>query len=114
MNAITGGSFFLFEWDMEISRGMPITIIHDDGFFLLLSNGKTYNNSNPTLSPVEETLYLDFDPGQYHFTLTYGALNDTDTYNHELIIRTAEPGTILLLGLGLVAVGVAILTRRRL
>jgi hypothetical protein len=122
MNAVTGGSFFSFEWDMEISPGVPITIVHDDGYFLLLSNGKTFSNTEPTLKPVEETIYLDFAPGQYHFTLTYGALNavsalndaaDTAAYSHVLIIRTPEPGTILLLGFGLVAVGVAILMRRR-
>jgi hypothetical protein len=105
------GIFFQFEWDMTLPKGtLPFRITYDDGFFLLLSTGDKFPVTDPPPSSgiIEDPITQKFDlnvlqSGQYHFILSYGAINDTST--HVIIFATPEPGTILLLGLGLAGIG---------
>jgi len=109
------GVFFRFSWTMHFPGGsVPLIVTHDDGFFFLVLDVFKFNASDPVKEDSPAVTKIDLtgiDPGDYRFILEYGALNDTTT--QVLIVRTPEPGSILLLGLGLVAVGVAILMRRR-
>lgn len=103
----TEGIFFRFEIPLTVtSKTMPITIIYDDGFAYYLFSEEPIHEASGI---IEKRLLLTFpanaDPGEYFFaTLNFGALNDTDS--HTIIFRTPEPGTLLLLGLGLIVVGV--------
>ena len=116
-NSTIDSIFIQLTFDISLSAGVPVqfNVTHDDGFYLLLSTGATITDF---VAPVTEPKVATFSlvaPGEGRFgvTLNYGALNSDTDPNHVLIWRTPEPGTILLLGLGLVAVGVAILMRRR-
>jgi len=103
----TEGIFFRFEIPLTVtSKTMPITIIYDDGFAYYLISEKPIQE---VIGIIEKPLQLTFpanaDPGEYFFAnLNFGALNDTDS--HTIIFRTPEPGTLLLLGLGLIVVGI--------
>jgi hypothetical protein len=104
------GIFFKFEWSMDVFG--PIIITHDDGFQLqVVPKGITIDKyTSPVKNPEDAVIDLGLAPGNYSFTLSYGAINDTES--HVLIIRTPEPGTLLLLGLGLVGIGLTM--RKRL
>jgi len=106
MFAASKGVFFQFNWTMVLSKGsMPAIITHDDGFFIsvfsIYKAGEDGVFKEPVNTPIDIRVE---DPGTYLVTLNFGALNDTDT--HVLIYSTPEPGTLLLLGLGLIVVGV--------
>jgi hypothetical protein len=109
------GVFFRFSWTMHFPGGsVPLIVTHDDGFFLRLIDVFKYNASDTVGKDGPAVTKFDLtgiDEGDYRVILEYGAMNDTTT--QVLIVRTPEPGTVLLLGLGLVAVGVVILMRRR-
>jgi hypothetical protein len=101
------GIFFRFTWSLDLPAGSsPVTITHDDGFFLQLSTGKTIDQYTEKVgSPAEAKFDLTVpSDGTYVITLNYGALNDTDS--HVLIFRTPEPGSMLLLALGIIGIGV--------
>jgi len=100
------GIFFKFTWELSLSPGSnPLTIIHDDGFYLLLATGKSFDFSGQFDEPVISKIDLDVSSsGNYAVTLYYGALNDTLT--QVLIVTTPEPGTMLLLGLGVIGIGI--------
>ena len=103
----TEGIFFRFEIPLTVtSKTMPITIIYDDGFaYYLFSKEPIQEASGIIEKPLQLTFPANAAPGEYFFaTLNFGALNDTDS--HTIIFRTPEPGTLLLLGLGLIVVGV--------
>jgi hypothetical protein len=111
------GIFFQFDWDMTLKNGtLPFRITYDDGFFLRLGTGETFPVTDlPPSSgiidvPITQEFSLSKAPGMYHFTLYYGAINDTST--HVIIFATPEPGSILLLGLGLAGIG--FIMRKRL
>ncbi len=111
------GIFFRFSWTMDYDGGsFPITITHDDGIYFTLLGGYPFDSSTPVTGnnpPRVSKFNLNdhaIDPGSYLWILEYGALNDSTT--HVLIWNTPEPGTILLLGFGLVAIGAVILMRR--
>ena len=104
------GIFFQFSWSMVLQNGLlPVTITHDDGFYLFLSDGQTINESKPVGAepppPAVSKFVLDVPgTGERTFNLYYGALNDSD--DHVLIFSTPEPGSMLLLALGIMGIGV--------
>jgi hypothetical protein len=104
------GIFFRFTWSMVLQSGLlPVTITHDDGFYLFLSDGQTINESNPVGAEPPPPAVSKFDlvvpgTGERTFNLYYGALNDSD--DHVLIFSTPEPGSMILLALGIIGVGV--------
>jgi len=100
------GIFFRFTWELYLSPGsLPVTIVHDDGFFLRFSTGQSVNSPGQFQEPQISKFDLAVpSPGNYTVILNYGALNDTDS--HVLIFRTPEPGSMLLFALGIVGLGV--------
>ena len=100
------GIFFRFTWDLSLSEGSnPFTIVHDDGFVLYLSNGIRFDFSGQFGKPESSKVDLTVNNSEnYTVTLDYGALNDT--YSQVLIIRTPEPGSMLLLALGIIGIGI--------
>jgi hypothetical protein len=104
------GIFFRFTMSLQIPAGpLPITIIHDDGFYFSVLNAFAFSGATGQVTgPEPEVTTFDvkgFDPGTYYpVTLNYGALNDT--VDHVLIFNTPEPWTILLLGLGMLGLGI--------
>ena len=104
------GIFFQFSWSMVLQDGLlPVTITHDDGFYLFLSDGQTINESKPVGEEPPPPAVSKFDldvpgTGERTFNLYYGALNDSD--DHVLIFGTPEPGSMLLLVLGIIGIGV--------
>jgi hypothetical protein len=106
------GIFFRFTMLLDIPAGLlPFTVFNNDGFYVFTSDGQIRNYSDQVLTdtPAKPDPPIVFDyrnaGGEYLFTIYYGALNDTA--NHVLIFRTPEPGTLLLLGLGLIGIGIS-------
>ena len=100
------GIFFRFTWVLPLSKGSnPFTIVHDDGFFLYLSNGISFDFSGQFGEPKSSKVDLEVNNSEnYTLQLDYGALNDT--YSQVLIVRTPEPGSMLLLALGILGIGI--------
>ena len=92
------GTFFQFTGTAFFPANALIT--HDDGFYLDLGAGGTFNFSAP-VSPTNT--FLGNAAGLYTFTLNYGAWN---SFPEVLIVPNVapipEPGTMMLLGSGLV------------
>ena len=104
------GIFFQFTWSLDLPAGSSsVNITHDDGFFFFVVSGFKAGEDGVFEEPqVSRFDVLVKDPGNYNVTLNYGALNNTDT--HVLIFSTPEPGSMLLLVLGIIGIGVV---RRR-
>jgi hypothetical protein len=104
------GIFFQFTWSLVLPKGpLPVTVIHDDGFYFSILNIFEFGpeTSKPVTGPepiVTTFSVKGLDQGIYTATLNYGALNDSA--NHVLIYNTPEPWTILLLGLGMLGLGI--------
>ena len=103
------GVYFILTWDIPYSGGsFPITIIHDDGFVFSLGTGDSVRSEDqyykePQTSKFDLNMFK-LDPGTYTVWLNYWAVNDSDT--HVLIVSTPEPGSMLLLALGIIGIGV--------
>jgi len=116
-NSTIDSVFFQLTFDITLAAATPlqIDIAHDDGFYIMLSTGVpiTQNFAAPVPAPTVSTINLSVpSDGNFTVILNYGSLNSDTDPNHVLIWRTPEPGTILLLGLGLLGIGVVILLRR--
>jgi hypothetical protein len=102
------GIFFKFSWPLFLQAGaLPVTITHDDGFYFFTSDGQIINESKPVYEKTPAITTFDLNVpsnGEYTFTIYYGAINDSD--DHVLIFRTPEPGSLLMLGLGILGIGV--------
>jgi hypothetical protein len=100
------GIFFQFTWDLGLSGGvLPVTITHDDGFvFLIEVLDFSFSSPKPVETPQIAEFPVKGSPGQYVAIINYGALGNTDT--HVLIFNTPEPGSMLLLALGILGIGV--------
>ena len=101
------GIFFRFTFTLDLSGGtLPVTISHDDGFvFSIPIFQYEYSVPDPVETPQVAKFDLKgFDPGQYTVILDFGAINDSDS--HVLIFSTPEPGSMLLLFLGIMGIGV--------
>ena len=100
------GIFFRFTWSLDLPAGLsPVTITHDDGFYFFDVSGNSAGKNGVFEGPLVSTFpVMVKDPGGYLSTLYYGALNDTNT--HVLIFSTPEPGSMLLLALGIIGIGV--------
>jgi hypothetical protein len=107
------GIFFQFTWSMDAVAGQFFTVTHDDGFVLeipaqLITIDKY---KSPIKIPESVTFNSELqNTGNFVFVLSYGVLSDPPT--HVLILATPEPGSMLLLGLGLAGIGFII--RKRL
>ena len=103
------GVYFIFTWTIPYSGGsFPITIIHDDGFVFSLVTGDSISSEfqyyeKPQISKIDLNMF-NLDPGNYTATLNYWTIDDTDS--HVLIVSTPEPGSMLLLALGVIGIGV--------
>ena len=103
------GVYFIFTWTIPYSGGsLPFTIIHDDGFVFSLVTGDSISSDNqyykePQISKIDLNMFK-LDPGNYTATLNYWTIDDTDS--HVLIVSTPEPGSMLLLALGIIGIGV--------
>ena len=103
------GVYFSFTWTIPYSGGsFPITIIHDDGFVFSIVTGDSFRSEfqyyeEPQISEFDLNMFK-LDPGVYTVTLNYWTIDDSDT--HVLIYNTPEPGSMLLLALGIIGIGV--------
>jgi len=106
MFAASKGVFFQFTWSLDLPAGSSqVNITHDDGFFFFDVSGFKAGEDGVFKEPkVSSFDVMVKDPGKYNVTLNYGALNNTDT--HVLIFSTPEPGSMLLLALGIIGIGV--------
>lgn len=102
------GVFFSFTWSMYLTdSALPITITHDDGiYFFIVTSPGIFFSAPDQVGQVEVSkfdLKAPAGPGFYTVQLNYGAISDADP--DVLIFSTPEPGSMLLLVLGLVGVG---------
>lgn len=104
------GVFFIFAIPIELSGGsLPVTITYDNGIVFSILNQILYSDPEPPDGIQVAKFSLNgFDPGLYTGILKYGALNDS--YPAVLSFSTPEPGSLLLLALGVIGIGVV---RRR-
>lgn len=101
------GSFMQFTGTAYFSENVAIT--HDDGFWLQVGS-TVYDYSAPTTPAVTN---LHNAAGIYQFVLNYGAWNDfPEVLLAPGIAPVPEPGTMLLLGIGMF--GLAVYGKRRM
>jgi hypothetical protein len=97
----TTTSFFQFTGNTFFSS--TFTILHDDGIFLTIDGHNITAFETPT-TPELATINLasiGLAEGYHDFTLNYAAWNG---YPEVLTLKTPEPMTLLLLGLGMLGV----------
>ena len=82
------GIFFKFTWELSLSEGSNLfTVLNDDGFYLLLANGKSFDFPGKFAEPEIREVDLKVSrSGNYAVTLYYGALSDTSA--HVMIVKT--------------------------
>ena len=108
------GVFFSFSIPLDLTSGLslPVTLVFDDGVEFSILNQVLFGEPDPDGGPRTAKFAIGgYDTGQYTGILQYGALSDG--VPDVLIFRTPEPFTILLLGIGLVALGIAACRRSR-
>ena len=103
------GVFFSFSWEIPLTDSpLPLTILHDDGiyFFMPIKTEIFLSDTNQAAAVKASPFVLvtPGPPGGYTVTLNYGAINDPDP--DVLVFSTPEPGSMFLLALGLVSIGV--------